>query len=391
MRNWIERKIIDKISRFISYFRIVSFLRNNQNNNELFFFFPYYHVGGAERVHIDIIRAVAKSKPWIFFTTRSDNEAFLSEFASLGKFFLLERFEKKNFRSRMLKHIAANINAKQKATVFGCNNKFFYDLIPLLGKHVQCIDLIHAFNHKDEIGAENWSLPVVDRIDKRVFISHKAIGDLRNLYTENGIDASRMERVVFIGNKVEIAKIMKPKDSSPLKLMYVGRGTAEKRVYLIGMIAQRCNELRLSVEFISVGNNTLSFKTEHRQLIRFEGEIKDAQRLTHLYSEANAVLITSSREGFPMAIMEGMANGSFPISTSVGDIPYHISNHANGLLVNSHQIEDAIVEDFVRCILQLINNQDLIKTLSEKAYQYAKDKFSEQEFNKAYQKLLLNI
>lgn len=388
MKSWFKQKIVDKLNAYKSFFQFVSFLKKQVNTSGIFFFFPYYHVGGAERVHIDIVKSVAQTKPWIFFTTTSDNDAFLNEFSALGRVFFLFSFDKKKFRKRVMNQIANNVNRHPHPVVFSCNSLYFYELLPLLKEHVKCIDLIHAFNHKHERGAEHWSLPYVAKLNKRVFISHKAIRDLKHFYEEHNVDIKLLERVVFIGNKVTTSPEIIYKNETPLKLIYVGRGSEEKRVYLIGMIAEKCNDLNLPVQFISVGNNEKSFKQEHRGHIRFEGEINNQDEITELYKEAHAILITSSREGFPMAIMEGMAWGAFAISTAVGDIPFHVKNLENGFTIEANQSEEAIVDDFVKCISNICSNEINRQVISENAWHYAQKMFSEEEFNKSYVALL---
>ena len=49
-------------------------------------------------------------------------------------------------------------------------------------------------------------------------------------------------------------------------------------------------------------------------------------------ARARAVLIASDREGFPFALVEGMACGLVPVSTPVGTIPDLIEDGVNGLL-----------------------------------------------------------
>ena len=51
---------------------------------EIFFFFPFYHVGGAEKVHASLTRAFADKKAIIIFTRKSVDDGFLSLFQSSG-------------------------------------------------------------------------------------------------------------------------------------------------------------------------------------------------------------------------------------------------------------------------------------------------------------------
>src|SRR5215210_6886030 len=47
-----------------------------RNPSGLFFFFPFYQIGGAEKVHADIVACVADRRPWVFFTNKSKDAKF---------------------------------------------------------------------------------------------------------------------------------------------------------------------------------------------------------------------------------------------------------------------------------------------------------------------------
>ena len=58
--------------------------------------------------------------------------------------------------------------------VFGSNNEYYYELLPNLSEKLEKIDLIHAFIYPDnEYASEHYSLPVVDKISKRIVINKK--------------------------------------------------------------------------------------------------------------------------------------------------------------------------------------------------------------------------
>ena len=47
---------------------------------KIIFFFPFYHVGGAEKVHAQVAMAVGNSNCLIIFTKKSQNNLFLEQF-----------------------------------------------------------------------------------------------------------------------------------------------------------------------------------------------------------------------------------------------------------------------------------------------------------------------
>lgn len=378
-----------KIAYPLALRRLKKTLQTQKNESGLFFFFPFYHVGGAERVHIDILASVADRKPWTFFTNESDNDSFLQQFKQQSITFDIGYARKKQFEAELLPLIAAHINAHPKAKVVGCNSHFFYKLIPFLAPHVCCIDLIHAFSDKGIAAAEDWSLPLAERLQHRVFISKKAIADLQAQYHENGLSVELLQRVSYIPNQTFIpAELPVKADAAALKVVYVGRASAEKRVPLMAAIAQACSTAQLPITFTFIGAIQEHLAEAYHPYIHFAGEVHDAKRLQSYYREADVLLMASTREGFPMVMMEAMAHGAIPVSTAVGDIPNHIQQLQNGLLTSS--TEEAIIQEELLAHLKLLlDDPALRKKMAAAAYAYAHTHFGEEGFRTAYRKLLL--
>jgi L-malate glycosyltransferase len=382
-------KIPKKINRLKMLIRFAKTMSTSKNDSGLFFFFPYYHVGGAERVHIDILRTVVDKNPWIFFTNESENDAFYSEFSKYGKAFDLSSFSSK-YKWVTKKIISNKINKTNNALTFGCNSNFFYQLIPKLDKRIECIDLIHAFAHKHENAAEHWSLPLAARLNKRVFISKRSIEDLKEQYLENKIPGYLIDNIIYIPNQVKIPKgYPERKKKERIKIIYVGRGTQEKRVNIIGKVAKACSGLALGVDFLMVGNNKYGVEPQYQQYLKFYGEVTDSLVMEKIYMESDLILITSSREGFPMVIMEAMSYGCIPLSTDVGDISLHINNGTNGFVVPNDFDEELITKSFVSLIEKIYRNEFELIKLSQNAYEYAKNNFSSESFYKKYRTILL--
>ena len=56
-------------------------------NKKNIFIFPFYHTGGAEKVHLDIVQSFPKKDNLVIFTNTSYNNHFLSEFEKNAKIF----------------------------------------------------------------------------------------------------------------------------------------------------------------------------------------------------------------------------------------------------------------------------------------------------------------
>jgi glycosyltransferase involved in cell wall biosynthesis len=211
-------------------------------------------------------------------------------------------------------------------------------------------------------------LPVVLRLTYRIVINSKVFEDIKFQYSINGINENLLNRVKVIENYVSIPDKMNKKDNNILQVLYVGRDSTEKRLYLIAA-------------------NVLSFKKEDYIYCEFKGEIRNESILNELYKKADLLLLTSSREGFPMVIMEAMSYGVVPVSTNVGGISKHVEDHVNGLLFNSTKEAD-IIDEMTQAIAQLDVDRSSLNKMSANAFSYAKQNFSKEIFDIAYANIL---
>lgn len=347
-----------------------------------FFFFPYFHVGGAERVHADIVGCMPDGTSIIFFTHRSRDKKMLPQFRCAGKCFsgwILFKY----LLPLSIGIISGIINRHPASVVFGCNSRFFYKMVPFLLPEIQKVDLIHAFGG----GAEDFSLEVVPYINKRIVINHRTFEDFRSQYRNCGINSMFLERIVHIQNSVTVPTIYHTKKRTDrLRILYVGRGSEEKRVHIVGKAAAVCVVEGITADFILVGDVEKSVLESDRQWCSFIGEVTDFERMAELYSSADILLLTSSREGFPMVIMEAMAYGVVPVATSVGGIPEHVTDGETGVLLN--QDETGLPQEIAVALGTLSNRRDDLERLSQNAYNYALNNFNRKTFCTKYRELL---
>ncbi len=351
----------------------------------LFFFFPFFHVGGAEKVHAAIVNCFAAERPWVFFTKKSANDGFLQLFgkqARLCNFWPLLKYG----YPLSVGVMAGFINRQPRPVVFGSNSLFFYLLVPFLKPEARCIDLMHAFGG----GSEHFSLSVAERLAARVAINGKTAADLKEQCRRQGLPENLASRVTLIENAVTVPDSYPVRATRlPLKALYVGRGSEEKRVHLVGRIAARCKEQGLPIEVVVVGDALHAVAEEDRGFCTFLGEIAAEDELRSIYRDCDLLLLTSTREGFPMVIMEAMAQGVVPVSTDVGGIPVHVFSGRNGWLVSAGQGEDEIVEEMISIIARMCRERELLNTMSVAAYEYARKNFSGERFCSSYRSLLL--
>jgi len=375
----LARKMLRQIGRCVgTAFRFKS-------KSGLYFFFPYYHVGGAERVHADIASAVADLQPWIFFTARSKNAAFTPLFKGRGKLINLFPFLGNVFSKHFCTGIIISIiNRHSGVTVFGVNSLFFYEILPFLSSSVRCIDMLHAFGS----GLEDVSLLHVEKLDRRVVISQKTAQDLFNQYLQHDIPATIHQRVLMIMNKVEIPKMIRDKgQGGNLHIIFVGRDAREKRTHLAANVARLCHEGNVAADFLFVGDYSRRVQEDLEGISSFTGEISTSDRLSEIYHNADILLLTSSSEGFPMVVMEAMAHGVVPLCTDVGGIPFHVTHGTNGFLVPGDADEAIITAHFIEFIRMLSEDRDMLREVSVTARQYAATHFSGSSFDQSYRQL----
>jgi hypothetical protein len=83
------------------------------------FIIPYHHIGGAERVHLNIIKAL-RHKPFVFFTNLSKKDK-CTEFDDIAYCFRINSHKRRKASLFLLKALSKFLKFK----VFGCNNIFF--------------------------------------------------------------------------------------------------------------------------------------------------------------------------------------------------------------------------------------------------------------------------
>ncbi len=392
-----------KLSFLVEYPKFRSSLSDLK---DIIFFFPFYHFGGAERVHTDILKIFPKKDTSCFITKTSENDFFRKEFEENTN--IIPYFKIKSGQYKIyVKTLAKAINKKKSPVVFGCNNPFFYQMIPYLENHVKIIDLIHAFSYEEPLAAEKISLPVAGRIDTRIVLGQKTKNDFAELYRKNHLSEKLLDRIEIIKNKVEIPKTYVPKmDFENLKILFVARNSFEKRPHYVTEIAKKCLKENLNITFSFVGNFEENFSDLEN--VKIIGAIDSYEKMQKIYLEHHLLLITSFREGFPMVISEGMANGVVPVTINIGEISEIITpENKNGFLINdanlslyssvkervsnkfmNYEKEKPITENFLEIIKFIMKNPDLYKEYSQNTYETAKKYFSGETFEMAYRKIL---
>ena len=354
-------------------------------------FFPYYHTGGAEKVHLNIVKALAHKNVCVIFTLNSATKNFQEQFnANANCIEINPILNKRNsFVIRLLKKsIYKTINrSKNCKTVFGCNSVYFYQILPFISDKIARIDLFHNFFENDN--RENDIINSVSLITHRIVINDAAKQDILKYYYRNQVDYNYYNNIKIIRNGIELDNdAYCQKQESVFKIGFIGRWCFEKRPLLFLEMAKKVKSKFPLISFVMAGTGMRSNLDIILEAgVEFLGEITDKSILNQLYKELNMVLLPSIYEGFPLVIMEAMSHGVIAISTRLDGISEHITNNENGILINEFE-DNKIVEEFCNSIFQLIENQKYRNDLSYNSFLYAQEHFSIEKFNESYQKIL---
>jgi glycosyltransferase involved in cell wall biosynthesis len=385
----LKRNIEDIfIFPFILLGRLISILKPLEKEYKIFYLFPFYHVGGAEKVHLQIAQSTGGTDSIIFFTRRSHNEGYLKDFkvtqCTIKDISCYTDNKWLYFLNLIFRGIVSGYvnNQKTRATIFNGQCNFGYKISPWITKRSKQIELIHSFNSFSYI-----RIPFLAFIDTTVMISKRRINDHLDLYRKFNIPKKYDTKIKFISNAIDLPKSLISKPERPFTILFVGRGTSEKRPHIFTMIAKKLHSNQ-SFSFQMVGDVSESINTSAYPYIKFWGNVTDPIIIASIYQNAHVLIIPSETEGFPMVMIEAMANGLAILATPVGDIPYHLKNGINGFLFSSIDDEEIIIGEAVTYIKELVNDERLFSEINNCNALYARKNFDIKDFAISYQKLL---
>lgn len=345
--------------------------------------FPYSHVGGAERVHADIVHALKEKNPLVIFGGIHKETRYLQNFLNTGANvynvgLALNYFITASSTKRIIEH---KLRSNPKIKILGCNAFYFYELAKIFSKSHEVSELIHdyTFNEKDEWTLQNANL--LRSLSNRVFISNRALQQTCQLYNFLSFPESAKKHLKWIVNCTSIPAEAPHKNYADLKIVFIGRNSAEKRPHLVFKIIEGVRKQTNKIQFSFVGD----FENRKMDGVNFYGVVYEKEKMEQIFNSHQVLLLTSVSEGFPMVIMEAMAHGLVSVSTPVGDIPLHVTRDRGVLLDNAS--EEAVVESACNALLNMLKEKDKLQLMGINAYQYAKENFSAERFRADYLKL----
>jgi glycosyltransferase involved in cell wall biosynthesis len=385
IKRWLEDIVLFP---FIIAGRLYARLRPLKSNYRIFFFFPFYHIGGAEKVHAQVAAGTGGSDCIIFFTRRSHNDLFRKDFERSGCTIRDISAYTDNkwlyFLNLIWRGILSGyINRQaQRPLLFNGQCNFGYKISPWINKEIAQVELIHSLNTFSYI-----RVPFLPFITKTVMISRKRIEDHKQLYDRVNIPHHYLDRIQYIPNAVALPKELPHKSNDPFIVLFVGRGGVEKRVHLVAAMAERLHQSNSAVQFHFLGDVSERLDATRFPYIVFHGNQGDPAVIAAVYQQAAVVILVSSTEGFPMVVIEGMGYGAAILATAVGDIPLHVQQGVNGFLFSTVDNEQQIIDEGVDHIRQLKGDAVLLKRMQDANRQYAVHHFGIDTFNHSYRQL----
>ena len=169
----------------------------------------------------------------------------------------------------------------------------------------------------------------------------------------------------------------KKKEGKELKIVTVGRITIQKNPKLFNEIAENFIENK-NIRFIWIGDGELreQLSSENIEITGWLSQEEVRQQL----KEADIYLSTSSWEGLPLAVLQGMEN-SLPLvlSNCIGNIDLVKEDYNGFLFENKGEVIEKI--NF------LIKNKEKIKELGENSYLFLKKEFDIRNMIRKYKTL----
>jgi glycosyltransferase involved in cell wall biosynthesis len=388
----LKRKIENVfIFPFILIGRLIGTFYTKKEDFELLLIFPFYHTGGAEKVHSLIANAYKNKKALILFTRKSKDKRYFEAFKASGhKIIDISNYTDNKFfywNNLIYRGIIVSLANGQSESplIFNGQSNFAYKLSPWIKKEIVQIELTHAFS------SFSWiRIPFINYYTKSVMISRYAINEHKEQYNKLGIPDNEFNKIQYITNGIAIPTDVKRivKQDNTLNVLYVGRSTSEKRVNLIAQIAQQASINQLDIKFSMVGDLKEFVQSTYHPYIHFYGPVNNEEELFKIYQKYDALIMTSLHEGFPISIMEAMSAGCAILSTPVGDIPCHVKHEQNGFLFSSIIDETIIKTEAIDYLRNLLNNTSLLTEMSTNNQQYAQKEFELSIFENRYQSLL---
>lgn len=182
-------------------------------------------------------------------------------------------------------------------------------------------------------------------------------------------------------------------DSSPVKILYLGRLIEKKGLaLLLDVVKTMPDEADFILEIYGGGPLEGSIK-EFIDKNSLGGKVKLCGEVEHtavssVYSSADIFVMPSLRETSGNVLVEAMAH-KLPIAALDMSVCSDFKNYSCGEFINVNQSKNEIIKEFADKLTLLVNDAGLRKTLGKNGYNFVNGELSwEKKFETVYKDIL---
>jgi glycosyltransferase involved in cell wall biosynthesis len=159
-------------------------------------------------------------------------------------------------------------------------------------------------------------------------------------------------------------------------LIFVGRFSKEKNIPMILRAIKKLifvEKIKVKLQLIGEGPEEKKIKeyvttNNLEEWVEFLGPIYNRKKLLNQIKKAGLFLLTSTTEGTPKVLIESMSQGTPVIATDVGGIRGVIRQNNNGLLINSNDDDQLVIE-----IKKMFHDNIFYNEIRENGYIFASE------------------
>jgi glycosyltransferase involved in cell wall biosynthesis len=212
-------------------------------------------------------------------------------------------------------------------------------------------------NQRHYISVSEWG--------RRDLVAEKRVNPERTRTIYIGVDTMR-----FSPGKKEDAKgfLSNIASTGNPKILFLSRMATRKGINVLLKAIPRVQE-KVDAEFIIGGPGRLPPGDLPKEGCSYIGYL-DPRKVPYMYALSDVYVLPSMFENFPACLLEAMASGCVPLSTTVCGIPEMIESGQNGILIPPND-----VEALVKSIVGLVDDRSLRVKLATNARKTVEIKF----------------
>ncbi len=205
---------------------------------------------------------------------------------------------------------------------------------------------------------------------------------IHKIYTDNAAVVNRLvDKYAFNKDKIKVhyqpvelpknAKTdRKPISSTPLKLLWASRISAQKNPDLLIRIAKKLDPAKAHIDMYGRRCPDCAHLNLQVGAMSYHGEFNGLQSLS--LDSYDLLLYTSHIDGIPNIILESAGAGLPMLASAVGGVPDFITHRKTGFLVEDTDNEDAYLD----LINEIYDQKPNLSDISKQALQLAQERHS---------------